>query len=59
VGFRLYAQDGAKVSEQKFDRAGTKLVVRDPGLARLPAGVYFASVSVPGRPVSCLKLVRQ
>jgi hypothetical protein len=59
VSFALYALDGSMVSSRKFDRAGTELVVVDPGLARLPAGVYFASVSVPGRPVSSLKLVRR
>jgi hypothetical protein len=59
VSFSLYALDGSRISSTTFDRAGNRLAVTDPGLAQLPAGVYFANVSVPGRPVSSLKLVRR
>jgi len=59
VSFCLYALDGSRVLSRTFDRAGTELVVRDPGLAELPAGVYLGTVSVPGRPICDLKLVKQ
>ncbi len=59
VSFALYSLDGSMILSRTFDRAGTELVFSDPGLAQLPAGVYFAGVSVQGRPASGLKLVRQ
>ncbi|UCG43051.1 MAG: T9SS type A sorting domain-containing protein, partial [candidate division WOR-3 bacterium] len=59
VRFRLYDLDGSRVLSRTFHRASSELVVDGPDLAQLPAGVYLATVSVPGRSASSLKLVKQ